>query len=85
MNSVKSNNLSLKYQRLTPAGGTDIRIRIFESVTKTQYLYQNFRPIEGENNWSLHFVNPEIMINVFSVKCFNCDSSLNKDNVEAVI
>ena len=38
MNSVGSNNLSLKYQRFTPSGGTYIRIRIFEAVTKTQFL-----------------------------------------------
>ena len=44
-------------------------------------IYQNLRPIEGE----IHFVNPEKMINVFSVKCFKCDSSSSKDIVEAVI
>lgn len=48
-------------------------------------IYQNLRSIEGENKWSLHFVNPKKMINVFSVKCFKCDSSSCKDIVEAVI
>ena len=38
MNYVRSNNLSLKYQRFTPSGCTDIGIRIFEFATKTQFL-----------------------------------------------
>ena len=38
MNSVKLNNLSLKYQRFTPLGCKDIGIRIFEFVAKTQFL-----------------------------------------------
>ena len=33
-----SNNLSLKYQRLTPSGCKDIGISKFGFVTKTQFL-----------------------------------------------
>ena len=55
MNSVRSNNLSLKYQRFTPSGGTDIRIRIFESVTKTQPTpLQNYAQIDDFDHYSLH-------------------------------
>ena len=38
MNSVRSNNVSLKYQRPTPSGCKDIGIRKFEFVAKTQFL-----------------------------------------------
>ena len=41
MNSVSSNNLSLKYQKLTQSGCKDIRILIFGFVAKTQILWQN--------------------------------------------
>ena len=40
INSVRSNNLSLKYQRFTPSDCTEVGIRIFEFVTKTQILYK---------------------------------------------
>ena len=40
MNSVRSNNLSLKYQRVTPSGCKDIGIRKFEFVVKTQFHWQ---------------------------------------------
>ena len=39
MSSVRSNNVSLKYQRPTPPGWTDIGIRKSEFVTKTQFLF----------------------------------------------
>ena len=39
MNSVKWNNLRLKYHRFTPSGCKDIRIRKFEFVAKIQFLY----------------------------------------------
>ena len=35
----KINNLSLKYKRFTPLSCTDIGIRKFEFVAKTQFLY----------------------------------------------
>ena len=40
MNSVRSNNVNLKYQRpITLFGCKDIGIRKFEFVAKTQFLY----------------------------------------------
>jgi len=36
MNSVASNNLSLKYQRFTPSGCKDIVIRKFESRARAK-------------------------------------------------
>ena len=38
MTYLRSNNLSLKYQMSTPLGGTDIWIRKFGFVAKTQFL-----------------------------------------------
>ena len=38
MNSVRSNNISLKYQRFKISGWRDIKIRKFELVAKTQFL-----------------------------------------------
>jgi len=38
MNSVQSDNLTLKYQRLTSSGCKDIGIRKIKLVEKTQFL-----------------------------------------------
>ena len=43
INSVRSNNLSLKYKRFTTSGCKDIGIRTFQFVAKTQFL----REIQG--------------------------------------
>ena len=42
MNSVRSNNLSLKYQSFTTLGCKDIGIWNLEFVAKTQFLYNNY-------------------------------------------
>ena len=39
MNSLRSNNISLKYQRFTTLGFKDIGIINSEFVAKTQFLY----------------------------------------------
>jgi len=39
MNSVRSNNISLKHQRFTTLGSKDIGIIKSEFVAKTQFLY----------------------------------------------
>ena len=41
--SVRSNILNLKYQRITPLGCKDIKIRKFEFVAKTQFLFFKIR------------------------------------------
>ena len=46
MNYVKSNNLSSKYQRVTPCGRRDKGIRKFEFVAKTQFLCSKVYLIE---------------------------------------
>ena len=46
MNSVKLNNLSLKYQRFTPSGCKDVGTRKFEFVTKTQILYGDIKILD---------------------------------------
>ena len=38
MNSVRSNNISLKYQKFTTLGSKDIEIINSEFVAKTQFL-----------------------------------------------
>ncbi len=40
MNSVRSNNISLKYQRFTTLDSKDIRIIKSEFVAKTQFLFR---------------------------------------------
>jgi len=42
MNSVRSNNISLKYQRFTTLGSKDIAIINSEFVEKTQFLCLKF-------------------------------------------
>ena len=39
MHSVRSTNLSLKFLRFTPPGCKDIKIRTFQFVAKTQFLW----------------------------------------------
>ena len=39
INSVRSNSLSLKYQRFTPSGCKDIEVRKCDFVAKTQFLW----------------------------------------------
>ena len=39
MTSVRSNNISLKYQRFTTLGSKDMGIRKTEFVARTQFLY----------------------------------------------
>ena len=39
MNSVGSNNLSLKYQRFKPLRCIDLGIRKFELVAKTKFIF----------------------------------------------
>ena len=41
MNSVRSNNISLKYQRFTTLGFKDLGIINSEFVAKTQFLSPN--------------------------------------------
>ena len=43
MNSDRSNNLSLKYQRLETSGCKNIGVRKFEFVAKTQFLYGDIK------------------------------------------
>ena len=48
MNYVKSNNPSLKYQRVAPSGRRYKGIRKFEFVAKTQFLYwKQFKVLPG--------------------------------------
>ena len=41
INYVRSDTLSLKYQRCTPSGCKDVEIRTFEFVAKTQFNYND--------------------------------------------
>ena len=46
MISVRSNHISLKYQRFTPSGCKNIGIRKFKFVAKTQFLYPKWTSYE---------------------------------------
>ena len=45
MTFVKSNNISLKYQRFTTLGSKDNVSRKSEFVAKTQFLYPSFNDV----------------------------------------
>ena len=45
MNSVRPNNLSLKYQRFTSYDWKDIGIKQFVFLRKTQFLYKKIKPL----------------------------------------
>ena len=62
MNSVRPNNLSLKYQRYTQTGCKDIGIKQFEFMTKNQLLYKKAPFIL---NTSLQFLMRFIKVFVF--------------------
>ena len=51
-NYVRSNILSLKYQRFTSSGYKDIGIRKFELLAKTQILYSSYNCTEEQNKRS---------------------------------
>ena len=53
MNSVRSNNVSLKYQRFATLGSKNIGILNSEFVAKTQFLYLEYLMIENVwQGWS---------------------------------
>ena len=56
MNSVGSNNLSLKCQRFTPTGCKDIGIKKFEFVAETQFLLEK-----------IFFIFEQKILNFFSL------------------
>ena len=67
MNSVRSNNLSLKYQRFKSSDCKDVRIRKFEFVTKNQILWKN----SNETNVKFDILYrgaPKLNSNVTNVK-----------------
>ena len=39
MNSVRLNNLSLKYQRFTTLSSNDIEVYLFDFIPKTQFVF----------------------------------------------
>ena len=55
MISVRSNNLSSKYQRFTPSGCKEIRS--FEFVAKTQFLSHRFKNIPRQEHFESNLKN----------------------------
>ena len=49
MNSVRSNNVSLKYQRFATLGSKDIGILNSEFVAKTQFFWIKFFNIQASD------------------------------------
>ena len=71
MNSVRSNNLSLKYRRFKPSDCEDIEIRKFELVAKIQFLYKLslFNSVlESHDIWFINFYSPRKTIDNFVPK-----------------
>ena len=62
MNYVRSNNLSLKYQRFTPSGCKDTGIGKFEFVAKTQFLSRKY-----DFKFFYIFVEPLLQWNTLSI------------------
>jgi len=66
VNSVRSNNLSLKYLWFTPSGCKDIGFRKFETVAKTQFLWnkniQKWKILSKEWRMDIIFNNKMIII-----------------------
>ena len=58
MNSVRSNNVSLKYQRFATLGSKNIGILNSEFVAKTQFLYLEYLMIKNAwQGWSVFVKN----------------------------
>ena len=60
MNAVRSNNMSLKYQRFTSSGCKDIRITKIKFVAKTQFLWQLWVCILGKLIFSYLLIFPHV-------------------------
>ena len=60
MNSVRSNNQSLKYQRFTPSGWKDIGTRKFQFVAKAQFPSAVLELSEFLNACIMYIVNPKV-------------------------
>ena len=71
MNSLRSNNLSLKYQRFTTSGCKDIGIKQFQFLVKAEFLDREFvrnisRHVETawvlNGKWNLNSVSVLLII-----------------------
>ena len=76
MNSVRSNNISLKYQRFTTLGSKDIGIINSEFVAKTQFQILNLFFVRLFNSCSKSFEDSH----TFSLKKF-LQTKFCKDSV----
>ena len=62
MNSVRSTNLSLNYQKFTPSGCKDIGLRKYEFVAKTRFFL--FKSVSINNyNFSLKSISAHVEYN----------------------
>ena len=87
MPSVRSNNLSLKYETLTLLDWKDIEIRKFKFVAKTQFLcysgkYRNFSTLDFLKAFDkpilklTNLVNlADVLLNLNIVQKINCTTS----------
>ena len=72
MNSVRSNYLSVNYERYTPSGCKYIGMSKFECVAKTKFLWQNiklriliFHLVDYNDRLSYYFNMAKIMFEMF--------------------
>jgi len=85
MNIVRSNKISLKYQRFTQSGCKDKGVRIFVGVAKTQfphecgiYFWFNIRFLSRKRHGLPHYLS-EIVVKVY---CFNRSLSTLKGHLK---
>ena len=64
MTFVRSNNISLKYQRFTTLGSKDIGIRKSEFVAKNQFLYTVYT-----YSSRLGYITCQILVRLFPIFC----------------
>ena len=66
MNSVRSNNLSLKYQRFTPSGCNDVGIRKFDFVQEVScFLRKRDKYLSQQK-----FISPCLIMGLLTLRIF---------------
>ena len=73
MNSVRSNNMRLKYQMFSTSCSEDIEVLIFDFVPKTQFLFYGF--FRGflwcSNSWIIIYLENPFHLNLFKLQFFD--------------
>ena len=86
MHSVRSNNLSLKYQSFAPEGCKNIRIGKFAFVTITQFLSKNSK-YDEERVYSLQVfsLGKLLMSKIFQILKEFCPDEIARKSTETIV